>query len=164
MSGRAGARRPATREPLGDHGGPSPGAVRPNGARRARQPATGAAVVDFVLVAGMLVALFLGVVQFALLVYVRDVLVADAAAGARVGAEEGASLAAAVAQARQLVGQTLPGGLTRALSYSAVWQRGPDGLDLVAVRIFGPVPLSILPVGSLQVSAVGHAVAEPAPG
>lgn len=120
--------------------------------------------MDFVLVSGMLLALFLAVVQFALLIYVRDVLVADAAAGARVGAEEGTPLATAAEQARQLVSQTLPGGLTRALSYSAALQRGPDGLDLVAVRISGTIPLSILPVGTVQVSAVGHAVAEPPPG
>ena len=57
--------------------------------RREPVPDAGAAVVEFVLVGGLLLLLVLGVVQLALVLHTRNVLSADAAEGARHGANLG---------------------------------------------------------------------------
>lgn len=115
----------------------------------------GAAVVDFVLVSILVVALFALVFQVGLTLHTRNTLVALAAEGARYGAnadvdsadEVTARTRASLAQAfspayaaRATIVPTLTGGV-------------------VEVRITAPVPLIYL-VGPLDLSVSGHALEE----
>ena len=58
-------------------------------AEPAARPEAGSAIVEFVLVSTLLLFLFLGIIQLGLVLYVRNTLVANAAEGARHGANLG---------------------------------------------------------------------------
>ncbi|PJI94547.1 TadE family protein [Luteimicrobium subarcticum] len=118
----------------------------------------GAAVVDFVLVSILVMALFLGVVQVALARHVRAVLVDSAAEGARYGARADRSPEDAVARTRELATADLSSRFADDVSarYTQV-----DGVSVVEVTVRAPLPVVGLlgPGGWLTV--VGHAVREP---
>jgi hypothetical protein len=44
-----------------------------------------------------------------------------------------------------------------------VTRGGGDPVDVVEVRVAGPLPMFFLPLGSVDVDATGHAVREQAP-
>ena len=67
---------------------------------RARRDERGAAVVDFVLVLVLLMPLFLGILQVALVLHVRNTVQSAAAEGARAAAAWGGTPADGVATAR----------------------------------------------------------------
>lgn len=129
-------------------------------ARRAlRGPAheAGSAVSDFVLVSVLLVTLVLGVVQVALAVHVRALLVDGAAEGARVAGRADADLGAGVARTRDLVS----GALSPAYAQDVTARRTVlDGLPVVEVTVSAPLPVVGLlgPGGTLTVR--GHALVE----
>lgn len=68
--------------------------------RHAPRSPTGAAAVDFVLVVVVLLPLFLGVLQLALVLHVRNTAAAAAAEGARAAAVQGAEPHSGLARAR----------------------------------------------------------------
>jgi Flp pilus assembly protein TadG len=74
---------------------------------------SGAAVVEFVLVAPLVLLLALGTVQLTLALYVRNTLIAAAAEGARLAAVVGHQPADAVPLTKAvLAGSTVRGGVT----------------------------------------------------
>lgn len=139
-----------------------PGDPHPVGRHACRDQADrGAAVVEFVLVSVLLVFLVLGVVQVALVVHVRDVLVADAAEGARYAADRGVGLAAGEQRCAEFVRESLSPALVGPLACQASLVPGEDGLTLVRMAVAARVPLTVLPLGQVRVAVTARAVEEP---
>jgi hypothetical protein len=120
----------------------------------------GSAVVEFVLVGGLVTALFLAVIQLGVDYYVRNVLEACVADGAAYGADaDVADADAGAARANEEISASL--GPRYARAFADPPQTTPDGLRLVTVsaRVRLPLLAWFLPEGP-QVRVSGHAVAE----
>jgi Flp pilus assembly protein TadG len=120
----------------------------------------GAAVVEFVLVVGfLLLPLFLGLLQVGLIFHARNVIVASAAAGARVGANVDSTAEKGAQDACRRIADSLsrvPAGISCVGGYVT----GAGGVELVEVRVSGPVPMFFLPLGHVDINVAGHAVRE----
>lgn len=128
-----------------------------------RRPAgdAGAAVVDFVLVGALLTMVFLAVVQVAFDFYVRNVLAAAAADGARYAANADVGDAQAGAdRANELIRSSLGASYARARPAADV--ADVDGAPVVGITVSARLPLLawFLPVGP-AVTVTGHALVEP---
>lgn len=135
---------------------------RLRGDRGDRGGDAGAAVVDFVLVGSLVTLLFLGVLQVAVDMYVRNVLAASVAEGARYGANaDVASTQAGADRANELIAGSL--GRTFAHARPATSDADIAGMPVVAVSASARLPLLawFLPFGP-TVTVMGHALAEPA--
>ncbi|ANC30837.1 TadE family protein [Isoptericola dokdonensis] len=119
----------------------------------------GSAVAEFVLVSALLVALFLGVVQLALALHVRVLVVDAAAEGARVAARTDRDLAAGAARTRDLLTTALDERYARDVS---VRETVRDGLPVVEVTVRAPLPVVGLLGPSGTMTAEGHALDEDA--
>jgi Flp pilus assembly protein TadG len=121
---------------------------------------SGAAVVDFVLVSVVLLALFLGVVQLGVALHVRNTLVAAAAEGARYGANADRSAVDGEQRTRELVGVSLSDGLVQDVvaGYEDV-----GGTSTVVVEIRARLPLVGLLGPPRALVVRGHAFAEAQP-
>ncbi|MCL3778028.1 MULTISPECIES: TadE/TadG family type IV pilus assembly protein [unclassified Actinomyces] len=139
------------RRPVAPAGRPRPGAPV------ARHPEEGSAVVDFVLVGVLVIAVTVAVLQLALGLYVRNVLVDAAGEGARRAALVGGTEAEATARVEALVGAALADGYVEQVS---VTRGETGGVGVVTATVSAPLPvLGLLgPAGSLTVS--GRAVDE----
>jgi hypothetical protein len=128
-----------------------------SGGRRPRD--AGAAVVDFVLVGTLVTFLFLGVVQLATVLHVRNTMIDCASEGARFGALAGSELDAGARRTRELIAADL----SATYAEDVVARRATvDGLETVEVRVRAPLPvIGLLGVGRV-VTVTGHAVSEPA--
>jgi Flp pilus assembly protein TadG len=117
----------------------------------------GAAVVDFVLVLVVVVPLFLGVLQVALVLFVRNTLTAAASEGARYAATLDRDPASGAARTRAQIHGALAGRYARSVTAREVTV---DGAPAVEVTVHVVVPALGLggPAVSLDVS--GHAVEE----
>lgn len=123
---------------------------------RAVRDDRGSAVVEFALVAPLILLLALGVLQIALALHVRATLVAAAAEGARAAALAGSDPAAGVRRTRALLEQNIAGGVVRRVTAS---RTVVDGLPVVAVRVEGVLPLVGL-LGPVVLTVDGHALRE----
>jgi Flp pilus assembly protein TadG len=131
----------------------------PGTARRRNRSDAGAAIVEFVLVSTLLLFLFLGIVQVGLVLYIRNVLAANAAEGARHGANLDVDPADGGPYAQRLIAGTIPGRSDTTCTGQQVG--GPQGIPLVQVTCQVRVPLSLLPFGGgVTVTVTGHAVKE----
>lgn len=119
----------------------------------------GSAVVDFALVGALVVAVALGLLQLALGLHVRNVLIDAAGEGARRAALVGGTTAEAEARVRALAGAALSEDCVQAVQ---VRRTRAGGLAVVEVRVAARLPvLGLLgPDGGLVVT--GHAVDEAA--
>ncbi|RLV49847.1 pilus assembly protein [Nocardioides mangrovicus] len=125
-----------------------------------RRDDRGAAVVDFVLVSLVLVPLFLGIMQVALVTFVRTTLTSAASEGARYAATIDRGPADGVARTRQQVSRAIAGHFARDVTAEPATVDGVAGV-VVHVRAVVP-PLGLWGPGvALDVS--GHAVKEQAP-
>src|SRR5690625_860607 len=97
-----GARRRVADSGLPDSHRPHPGGVKAADER-------GSAIVDFLLVSLLVTVLMLGVVQLALTLHVRNILIDSAGEGARYAALDGRDLQDGEARTRALITSTLPG-------------------------------------------------------
>lgn len=128
---------------------------------RRRRGQGGAAVVDFVLVLVVVVPLFLGVVQVALVLHVRNTLAAAASEGARFAATADQPLAAGVAKTRAQIEGALAGRFARdVVAVPALVQ----GLPGVRVRVAAEVPPLGLWGPPVRLVVTGHAPEEVVPG
>jgi Flp pilus assembly protein TadG len=121
----------------------------------------GSAPVDFVLVGVLVTLLFLAIVQLGIDFYVRNVLAACVADGARYGANSDiASPAAGAVAANQEITRAL--GSSYATAYAPSRQDAVDGAPVVTVELRVRLPLLawFLPAGPM-VDATGHALLEP---
>lgn len=118
----------------------------------------GNAVVGFSLVAPLLLAVTIAVLQLALTMHVRTVLVSAASEGARAQARVGAAPGAGEARARALAARTLAADLVEDV---IVRRERVSGVVLAAVRIRARMPLLGL-LAPIEMSVEGHAIEEPA--
>jgi Flp pilus assembly protein TadG len=118
----------------------------------------GSAVVDFVMVGGLLTMFFLAIIQLALVLHVRNTLIDAAASGARYGtlADRGATDAAQ--RAADLIGTALNADFAQDITTSEVTFQGLRTLE-VTIRAPMPVIGLIGPREMLEVK--GHAPIQP---
>ena len=123
----------------------------------ARRDQRGAAVVDFVLVLVILVPVFLGVLQVALVLFVRNTLAAAASEGARYAATLDRDPTDGAARTRSQIEGALAGRYARNVTAREVTI---DGAAAVEVTVHVVVPALGIggPAVSLDVS--GHAIEE----
>jgi len=122
---------------------------------------SGAAVVEFLLVSIVLIALLMGVVQVGLYLHVRNVVAASAAEGARFAANYREQATAGGPVAHNIIAGALSARVANGITCTGSDQAGDGGVALVAVRCTGTVPLVFSWLGSipgLNVSA--HAMKE----
>lgn len=116
----------------------------------------GSAVAEFTMVAALLVALVLGVVQLALGLHVRATLADAAAEGARHASLVGSDASAGVARTRELISTALgPGYAERVTAGTAT----VAGLATIEIRVAAPLPVLGL-VGPVALEVTGHAPIE----
>jgi Flp pilus assembly protein TadG len=121
----------------------------------------GAAVVDFVLVSVLILALLLAVLQVAVYVHVRNVVVASAEEGARYAADADVPSDVGAARTVQIVGHATSERTAQGLACTSGEEPDPSGLTLVVVRCSGSVPTLFAALGDLlPLTATGRAVKE----
>jgi len=81
--------------------------------RRLLHETRGNATTEFVLVAPLLLAVALGVLQLTLALHVRSTMTAAAAEGARIGALMGSDTSAGIARTRAILQQNIAGSAVR---------------------------------------------------
>ena len=118
----------------------------------------GSAVVDFVLVGGLLTLFFLAIVQLTLVLHVRNTLIDAAASGARYGTLADRGAADAKERTAQLIGVALNQEFaTDVTTAEATYQ----GLRTLEVTVRAPLPVIGL-IGPRAVLEVkGHAAIQP---
>lgn len=114
----------------------------------------GSAVVDFVLVGGLLTVFFLAVIQLTLVLHVRNTLIDAASSGARYGTLADRTPTDARERTADLIGTALNADFARDISTSEVSFQGIRTLE-VTVRAPLPVIGLIGPGAALEVR--GHA-------
>lgn len=114
-------------------------------------------MVDFVLVGTLVILIFVALLQLALVLHVRNILIDSAAEGARAGALAGASDAAAVERTRYLVDLALSPRYSRDVTTQRV---EVDGTALLQVDVAATLPLFGLAGPSRELVVSGRAVLE----
>jgi Flp pilus assembly protein TadG len=127
----------------------------------ARRPDEGSAIVEFVMVAVLLLMLLFGVIQVAVYLHVRDVVAASAVEGARYGALAGVDDPQRGAE-RTLALVRSAVGTRAAAAVRCTGSRGAAaGLPTVRVRCTGELPPVFAPAGGLlPIDVSAEAVAE----
>lgn len=128
-----------------------------------RSPASreqGAAAVDFVLVALVLVPLVLALLQVGLTLYVRTTLVAAATEGARHAATLASPPEAGIRRAREQLDGVVSDRYVRQVTARAHLD---DGLPVIEVRIRAVVPALGLWGPGVGLDVTGHGVREAVP-
>lgn len=114
----------------------------------------GSAVAESVMVMALLALIFAAILQFGIIIHVRNTLIDAASAGARYGAlgdrtpDDGAS------RTRDLLAGSIPGGEGAEVSAEVV---GAEGTDLVRVTVRTQMPMVGFLVGPVGLEADGHA-------
>jgi Flp pilus assembly protein TadG len=127
-------------------------------ARRCGQ--RGAAVVDFVLVLVVLVPLFLGILQLALVLMVRNTLTSAASEGARYAATLDRGPADGAARTRQQIDAAISGRFAQDVDATTV---SIDGAPAVRVTVHAEVPALGLGGPAIAIAVSAHAVEEQEP-
>ncbi len=127
--------------------------------RRARSD-RGAAVVDFVLVLVVVVPLFLGILQVALVLHVRNTLTAAASEGARYAATVDRPPGAGAERTRQQISGALAERFAQAVTARTTTVHGAPGVEVEVTAVVPP--LGIWGPG-MRLDVTGHAVEEVAP-
>jgi Flp pilus assembly protein TadG len=120
---------------------------------------SGAAPVDFVLLAGLLTLLFLMIVQLGIALHVRNVLASAAAEGARYGANADFTDHPGEAQSRtvDIITTELGGSFAKGVTAQIV---AVDGQPVVEVEVKAGLPLVALWGTARTVDVQGHALQE----
>ena len=126
------------------------GAQRDSGAR-------GSAVVDFVLVLLILIPLVLGILQVALVLYVRNTLTSAASEGARYAATLGHTGADGVARTRSQLHGVISEEYARDIEASPTTIAGAPA---IAITVHAQVPALGMWGPAVSLSVTGHAVRE----
>ncbi len=121
----------------------------------------GSAVVDFVLVSLLIVALLLAVLQVAVYAHVRNVVTASAQEGARFAANADVDSSLGAARTVEVVARATTERTAEGLACTSGEEVDPTGLTLVVVECSGSVPSLISALGDLlPLEATGRAVKE----
>jgi Flp pilus assembly protein TadG len=141
----------------------SAASVRVVGGRGALSGERGSAVVDFVMVSTLIVALLLAVLQVAVYVHVRNLVTASAQAGARYAANADVDSAAGAPRTVEVVARATSERTAEGLACTSAEEVDASGLTLVVVRCTGAVPSLLAVLGNLlPLEVTGRAVKEAA--
>lgn len=124
---------------------------------RPRRSDEGSAVVDFVAVSALVTLVFLGVVQLALVLHVRNTLVDCASEGARYGGLADRTPADGAARTRELIGLSLS---QRYADDVTATTQTISGVTVVEVQVESPLPVIGLLGPARSISVTGHGVQE----
>lgn len=127
--------------------------TRPRGER-------GSAVVDFVLVLVVLVPIFLGILQVALVLLVRNTLASAASEGARYAATLDREPADGVARTRSQIDGALSGRFAQDVEAHPATVNGAPGVEVV---VHATVPALGIGGPGIELTITGHAVEEQRP-
>lgn len=116
----------------------------------------GSAVVEFVLVAPLVLLVAFAIMQLTLALHVRSTLTAAAAEGARAGALAHGGTGPAEQRARTVLDGALGGGAATSVTAD---RTVVAGVPVMRVRITGRLPL-IGMLGPTSLSVEGHAIVE----
>lgn len=118
----------------------------------------GAAVVDFVMVGGLLTVFFLAIIQLTLILHVRNTLIDAASSGARYGTLADRTASDAEERAVMLIGTALTPDFAQDVSTAEVTF---EGFKTLEVKVRAPLPVIgfIGPQDMLEVT--GHAAIQP---
>jgi Flp pilus assembly protein TadG len=117
----------------------------------------GAAIVDFVLVLAVLVPLFLGILQLALVLLVRNTLIAAASEGARYAATLDRDESDGVARTRAQIDGALAAKYAEDVDARPVLIDGAAGIE---VTVHAVVPALGLGGPGISLTVTGHAIEE----
>lgn len=117
----------------------------------------GSAVVDFVLVLLVLIPLFLGILQVALVLMVRNTLASAASEGARYAATLDRGPADGAARTRQQIDEAISGRFAQDVDADTVVVNGVLG---VRVTVHATVPALGIGGPGVSITVTGHAVEE----
>ncbi|GAA4157856.1 hypothetical protein GCM10022286_09860 [Gryllotalpicola daejeonensis] len=117
----------------------------------------GSAPAEFAMVGGLLTILLLAVVQFTLVLLVRNTVQDAAAQGARVAAFADGTLSDGEARTEQLLGTSLG---TRYADHVSARYALDDGIRVVEVRVESPLPVVGLIGVSRSLEVTGHAAVD----
>ena len=123
---------------------------------RSRSP-RGAAVVDFVLVLAVLVPVFLGILQIALVLLVRNTLAAAASEGARYAATIDRDPADGATRTRTQIEGALAAKFAEDVEAQDVLVGGAPGVE---VTVHAVVPALGIGGPAIELTVTGHAVEE----
>jgi hypothetical protein len=128
---------------------------------RRRRDDDGQAVVEFSLVAVLLLTLLLAIAQLAVYLHVRNVATASAAEGARYAANADIAPDDGAARTRDILARSIGPETAGRLECTGGAEQGPAGVELSAVRCAGALPVFFAPLGELlPIDVTGHAVEE----
>lgn len=114
----------------------------------------GSAVAESVMVMALLALLFAAILQFGIVIHVRNTLIDAASAGARYGALGDRTPGDGAVRARDLLTGSIPGGEGVEVSAEVV---GGGGADLVRVTVRTQMPMIGFLAGPVGLEADGHA-------
>jgi Flp pilus assembly protein TadG len=117
----------------------------------------GAAVVDFVLVLAVLVPVFLGILQVALVLLVRNTLAAAASEGARYAATLDRDPADGASRTRAQIEGALAARFAQDVDAHEVLVEGAPGVE---VTVHAVVPALGIGGPAIELTVTGHAVEE----
>jgi Flp pilus assembly protein TadG len=117
----------------------------------------GAAVVDFVLVLAVLVPVFLGILQIALVLLVRNTLAAAASEGARYAATLDRDPADGASRTRTQIEGALAARFAEDVHAREVLVEGAPGVE---VTVHAVVPALGIGGPAIELTVTGHAVEE----
>jgi Flp pilus assembly protein TadG len=120
----------------------------------------GSAVADFVLVLVVVIPLFLGICQLALVLHVRNTLTSAASEGARYAATADRGLADGATRTREQITGVLAARFARQVTARPATVHGAAGVE---VEVVAEVPPLGLWGPAVRLVASGHAVEEVAP-
>jgi len=120
----------------------------------------GSAVVDFVLVLVVLIPLFLGILQVALVLHVRNTLTSAASEGARYAATVDRPPEAGVTKTREQISGAIAARFASDITAHAV---DVDGAPGIRIDVVAEVPPLGLWGPAVRLSVSGHAIEEVAP-
>lgn len=114
----------------------------------------GSAVAESVMVMALLALIFAAILQFGLIIHVRNTLIDAASAGARYGALGDRTLADGAERTRALLGGSVPGGSTADVSAALVAE---GEVPVVRVTVRTRMPMLGFLTGPVPLEADGHA-------
>lgn len=124
----------------------------------------GSSVVEFVLITTLLLLLLFGVLQVGVYLYVRNVVAAAAADGARFAASAGSAPSAGGQRADELLRAALHSGGSSIRCDATLARDTASGLDVVTVRCAGRVRSVFAPIGAwLSIDVTGSSLREQVP-
>jgi hypothetical protein len=124
---------------------------------RSKADEAGAAIVDFVLVMVVLLPLVLGILHLALVLHVRNTLIAAASDGARLAATADRGPADGVARTRAQIAGAISGRFAQQVTAREVLLGGQPAVE---IRVIADVPPLGLWGPAVRLDLDGHAIEE----